>query len=497
MRTKGTDRASRATTSRKNTAPAPATKRTAAPAAKSAKASTFSPARSLPVAFGLDGGGTVSAPAGSTWANGNPDWSLHGPGSTRNYAGEGLVPGAIVLQPGDTAFAAAAKSGTWLTDVMAMNRLDDTRARLLQPGQALAVWVTPDSPYALATSSTTAPAQPVRPPPAPPPATITPDMPASTLRPGAAGPNVAWVQARLADYGLLSSASPTDAGDANATFGDATRRAVMAFQQQRGVAVTGVVDLNTRNLLAAPAAKTPAGNVVIRPDFSLAGLSQQQQAEYWSRVFDSMTSGAQRNTAPNGVTLLSVRGFDASAGQPVYNSRLFDLDDTRFNDAVVAIFNDDQGKPARVEVLTASTDYGHRQTMIDKGYGGADANDAWGVLLSQDGRAATMTIGNHIGRSSGNLGIALIDSGNNLAQADSNADGQVDDPANPLSVMGMNMHRNRNTSDGLVGIYSAGCTTFPDDGPYATFAGWLEAARARGATTVTVGLVAGNLLPNP
>lgn len=95
------------------------------------------------------------------------------------------------------------------------------------------------------------------------------------LRLGMKSPDVETLHARLAALGLS-----VDQYERSATrFGASTRRAVLAYQAERGLAPTGEVDAATAALLSVPAVQTPAPKPDAETMLACATLTPTQLAE--------------------------------------------------------------------------------------------------------------------------------------------------------------------------------------------------------------------------
>ncbi len=132
-----------------------------------------------------------------------------------------------VVQAGDTLSSIAQRFNTTIEAIIRVNNI--TNPNLIFVGQVLII-PTGSSPT---------------PPPPPPPSTICP-----RLSQGDRGPAVTRLQALLKNAGF-------DPGPADGIFGPRTDAAVRAFQRQRGLPVTGIVDIPTWVALGENCGVTP------------------------------------------------------------------------------------------------------------------------------------------------------------------------------------------------------------------------------------------------
>jgi len=139
-----------------------------------------------------------------------------------------------VVQPGDTLFSIAQRFGTTVQAIAQANNI--TNINVILVGQVLIIPVGPTPPGPT----------PVPPPPAPTPVNCPP------LRQGDRGPLVRVLQTQLQRAGF-------DPGPIDGIFGSRTDAAVRAFQQQRGLPVTGVVNVATWTALGVNCSVTPPG----------------------------------------------------------------------------------------------------------------------------------------------------------------------------------------------------------------------------------------------
>lgn len=144
-----------------------------------------------------------------------------------------------VVQPGDTLFAIAQRFGTTVQAIVQANNI--TNPNLITVGQVLIIPVGPAPPGP----------QPI-PPPTPPPVQCPP------LRRGDRGPLVRVLQTQLQRSGF-------DPGPIDGIFGSRTDAAVRAFQQQRNLPVTGVVDVATWTALGVSCTVTPPAPIPPTP----------------------------------------------------------------------------------------------------------------------------------------------------------------------------------------------------------------------------------------
>jgi len=138
-----------------------------------------------------------------------------------------------VVQPGDTLFSIAQRFGTTVQAIIQANNITDPN--LITVGQVLIIPVTPPGPTPT----------PI-PTPTPTPVNCPP------LRRGDRGPLVSILQTHLERAGF-------DVGAIDGIFGARTEAALRAFQQQRNLPVTGVVDVATWRALGVNCSITPPG----------------------------------------------------------------------------------------------------------------------------------------------------------------------------------------------------------------------------------------------
>lgn len=135
-----------------------------------------------------------------------------------------------VVQPGDTLFSIAQRFGTTVQAIALANNISNPN--LIVVGQVLIIPVGPTPPGPT-------------PVPPPPPATACPP-----LRIGDRGPLVRILQTQLERAGF-------DVGAIDGIFGPRTDAAVRAFQLQKNLPVTGVVDVATWTALGVSCTVTP------------------------------------------------------------------------------------------------------------------------------------------------------------------------------------------------------------------------------------------------
>ncbi|MEZ5235697.1 MAG: L,D-transpeptidase family protein [Acidimicrobiales bacterium] len=147
-----------------------------------------------------------------------------------------------------------------------------------------------------ATTSTTSPRRPVTTTTAAavPTTTAAPAPPttAPPLGPGAVGPEVQALQARLAELGY--SIGPVDG-----RYGGGTASAVMAFQKVEGLSVDGVPGPQTLGRLAAPTGAVP-GPGPLRIEIDLGRQVLFVVSESGTRIFNTSTGNNEPFTWPDG-----------------------------------------------------------------------------------------------------------------------------------------------------------------------------------------------------
>lgn len=138
-----------------------------------------------------------------------------------------------VVQPGDTLFSIAQRFGTTVQAILQANNITDPN--LITVGQVLTIPVSPAPPG---------------PTPSPTPTPTPVNCP--TLRRGDRGQLVSILQTQLERAGFA-------VGAIDGIFGARTESAVRAFQQQRNLPVTGVVDVATWTALGVNCSIAPPG----------------------------------------------------------------------------------------------------------------------------------------------------------------------------------------------------------------------------------------------
>ncbi|HHW56183.1 MAG TPA: LysM peptidoglycan-binding domain-containing protein [Clostridia bacterium] len=150
-------------------------------------------------------------------------------------------PTYYTVQPGDTLWSIAQKFGITIDELIKANYL--VYPNMIYPGQTLII-----------------------------PCPSSPPIEYPTLKIGDRGPFVVNLQARLKSLGF-------DPGPIDGVFGPKTEAAVKAYQQSRGLPVSGIVNDITWNalLFATPPAATPipSGKVyIVKPGDSLWSIAQ-------------------------------------------------------------------------------------------------------------------------------------------------------------------------------------------------------------------------------
>lgn len=143
-------------------------------------------------------------------------------------------------------------------------------------------------------TSTTTPATTV--PAATIPATTSPPEPTTTtaapLGPGATGPVVEALQARLGELGY-------SVGAVDGRYGGATASAVMAFQKVEGLSVDGVPGAETLARLDGPQGSVPAGGA-LRVEIDLARQVLFVVSDEGTRIFNTSTGNDEPFVWPDG-----------------------------------------------------------------------------------------------------------------------------------------------------------------------------------------------------
>ncbi|MGZ4426844.1 MAG: L,D-transpeptidase family protein [Nocardioidaceae bacterium] len=200
---------------------------------------------------------------------------------------------AIVLTVGLVAAGGAAYAGLTLTG------LTDTAPRAVADGQP--------GPTPAATGTRT----PAATPSTSPTPTTRPTDPRPALHPGAAGPRVRELQARLSQLAWF-------APPATGRYDAATRAAVAGFQHKRGLATTGVVDPRTWRRLLAMTQRPTDAELFNRPGPALyqPGDRGPQVREIQARLRQIAWLSGDVTSSYDGRTRAAVLGFQGKRGVP-------------------------------------------------------------------------------------------------------------------------------------------------------------------------------------
>jgi peptidoglycan hydrolase-like protein with peptidoglycan-binding domain len=142
--------------------------------------------------------------------------------------------------------------------------------------------------------------------PAAPAAPATPASPATVLQKGSLGDAV-----KTAQQQLMSAGIPVKGG-ADGVFGTNTAAAVSAFQQARGLPVTGVIDAATAAALAAPSSPAAAVSPLLGLKAGSLGTSVQQLQQALIAAGVTVRGGADGIFGP--ATSQAVKDFQTSQG---------------------------------------------------------------------------------------------------------------------------------------------------------------------------------------
>ncbi len=304
--------------------------------------------------------------------------------------------------------------------------------------------------------------------------------PAVPISRGASGPAVEWLQRRLVAYGYLPASLIGSKSAGFGNFGPLSETRLSSFQAWNGLPATGIADGPTLAALARAPSTSRSGAALLEGGVRLDGLSEASMLAYLRRVYDLNNPGkVPFNSQPGGVNFIQIRGFlDRAAVQNIPN---------RYNDTMFALINGPDGKPASLQTLASTADFGNLDSELAQGYGAPRPNDPAlgpvmgeqsnldrGLVMSASGRVVNYIYGRHVaGATSVDRGIGLLDPKDRngvRAYVDYNHNAQIDGfEWNHLypGAVGNNVHRGGDASE--VGPWSAGCHPLPVNGEYQRF----------------------------
>jgi peptidoglycan hydrolase-like protein with peptidoglycan-binding domain len=259
------------------------------------------------------------------------------------------------------------------------------------------------------------------------------------MRRGMGGRSVAQIQEMLNRNGAHL--------DVDGKFGGQTERALLNFQQTRGLPDNASVGPRTLQALRtdAPAVNAPAANdnaespqATGNVNASTAGMTEAQKYDHYRSLIQQ--NGGQFKDGPNQRNLVALRNTtdaDTNRGKG------------RYDDTMAMIWTDRQGRK-RVREYTMNTE----PSAQYRGRVGVDAN---GDGRKDQGRLGAGYYEYRTGSSS-RLGRVLRPTANQMAERDTNHDGLFNDGARASAGQSILFH-----GGGYSNVSSAGCQTFAPD----------------------------------